>query len=76
MYGTFAVNAWADIHEGCQVTYRVRGSNDAYLTVSDRKQQPFEIYFKGDALRQFVEQGGRALAEMDELAAREEAAPS
>lgn len=73
MYGTLVVNAWAGIHEGCDVTYNVEGSDDVYVTVSGQKQQPFEFYFQAAALRTFLERGGAALAEMNAIAAREEA---
>jgi hypothetical protein len=72
MYGTLVVNSWVSIHEGCEITYSVDGSDGAHFTAGDTTQ-PFEFFLQAEALRQFVEQGTRALAEMDVLAAKEEA---
>lgn len=70
MYGTLIVNSWVGIHEGCDITYHVSGSDDVHVMVSG-KAQPFEFFFQAEALRKFVELGGRALVEMDALAEQE-----
>lgn len=67
MYGTLVVNSWVGIHEGCDIAYNVHGSDDVYVTVRGTAQ-PFEFFFQADALRKFVELGGKALAEMEALA--------
>ena len=72
MYGTLVVNSWVDIHEGCDITYSVNDSDSMHFTASGTAQ-PFEFFFQTNALRQFIEQGIKALAEMDALAAKEEA---
>ena len=72
MYGTLIVNSWVGIHEGCDITYNVNGSDDVHVTVSG-KAQPFEFFFQADALRKFVELGGKALAEIDALAIEDDA---
>jgi hypothetical protein len=72
MYSTLIVNSWVGIHEDCDITYNVNGSDGTYFTASG-KAQPFEFFFQADALRKFVELGSKALAEMDALAAKEEA---
>jgi hypothetical protein len=72
MHGTLIVNSWVSIHEGCDFAYKVDSSDNAHFTVGDKTQQ-FEFFFQAEALRTFVEQGSKALAEMDALAAKEEA---
>lgn len=72
MHGTLIVNSWVGIHEGCEITYKVNGSDSVYVIV-DGKAQPFEFFFQAEALRQFIERGVKALADMDALAAKEEA---
>lgn len=72
MHGTLIVNSWVSIHEGCDITYSVEGSDNAHFTAGD-KAQPFEFFFQAEALRKFIEQGVKALAEMDALADKEEA---
>jgi hypothetical protein len=71
-YGTLVVNSWVSIHEGCDITYSVNGSDGTHFTAGD-KAHPFEFFFQAEALRQFIELGVKALAEMDALAAKEEA---
>jgi len=70
MYGTLVVNSWVGIHEGCDITYSVNGSDGVYVVVSG-KAMPFEFFFDCEALREFLAQGGKALAEMDVMAERE-----
>jgi hypothetical protein len=72
MYGTLVVNSWVSIHDGCDITSHVSGSDDVHFNV-EGKGQPFELYFQADALRQFLEAGSQALAAMDAIAAQEEA---
>jgi uncharacterized Fe-S cluster-containing radical SAM superfamily protein len=72
MHGTLIVNSWVSIHEGCEITYSVNGSEGTSFTASS-KTQPFEFFFQAEALRQFIAHGTKALAEMDALAAKEEA---
>lgn len=72
MYGTLIVNSWVGIHEGCDITFNVQGSDAVYATVSG-KSQPFEFFFQVESLRTFLEQGGQALAEMDARFEQEEA---
>lgn len=72
MFGTLVVNSWVGIHEGCGITCDVQGGNAVFVTVSG-EDQPFEFFFEAEALRAFLEQGTRALAEMDRLAEQEEA---
>lgn len=38
MYGTLVVNSWVGIHEGCDITYSVNGSNGVYVTASGKAQ--------------------------------------
>jgi len=72
MYGTLVVNSWVGIHDGCDITYNVHGSDDVYVTISG-EAQPFEFFFQADALRKFVELGGKALAEIDALVIEDDA---
>jgi hypothetical protein len=72
MYGTLVVNSWVGIHEGCEITHSVSGSEGTHFVVGGQAQ-PFEFFFQTEALRQFVELGVKALAEMDAVAAKEEA---
>ncbi len=72
MYGTLVVNSWVGIHEGCDITYNLSGSDGVYVTVSG-KAQPFEFFFDVAALRKFVELGGKALTEMAVPANQDEA---
>ncbi|MGH3761636.1 hypothetical protein [Actinophytocola sp.] len=72
MYGNLVVNSWVGIHEGCDISYSVNGSDDVYFTASG-KSQPFEFFFNFASLRDFIELGGKALAEMSALAEQEEA---
>jgi hypothetical protein len=73
MPDTLTIGAWISLHEGCEISSDVGGSNVGLLTVRGAGQQPFELYFRAESLRQFLEVGTRALAEMDALAAQEEA---
>lgn len=72
MHGTLVVNSWVSIHDGCEITYNVNDSDSAQFTVSGTAQS-FEFFCQAEALRRFIEQGVTALAEMDVLAAKEEA---
>lgn len=71
-YGTLVVNSWVNIHEGCEITYSVNGSDGACFAAGG-KTQPFEFFFQAEALRQFLTLGVTALAEMDAQADKEEA---
>jgi hypothetical protein len=72
MYDTLIVNSWVGIHEGCDITFNVQGSDAVYATVSG-KSQPFEFFFQVESLRTFLEHGSKALAEMDARFEQEEA---
>jgi hypothetical protein len=75
MHGTLVVNSWVGIHEGCEITYNLNGSSGVYVSVSG-KADPFEFFFEAEALRQFLALGGKALTEIDALAAQEQAEAS
>ncbi|HWC79945.1 MAG TPA: hypothetical protein VG756_08285 [Pseudonocardiaceae bacterium] len=72
MYGNLIVNSWVGIHEGCDLTCSVNGSDGAYF-MANGKEQPFEFFFDFAALSTFVELGNKALAEMTALAEQDEA---
>jgi hypothetical protein len=72
MYGTLVVNSWVGIHDGCDITFNVQGSDAVYATVSGTSQ-PFEFFFQIESLRTFLEQGSKALAEMNARFEQEEA---
>lgn len=59
------VNSWVDIRKGCDYTYSICDGENVYFAVSGDGQQPFEVVFDSDALREFLEHGGRALAELE-----------
>lgn len=69
MQGTLVVNSWVGIHEGCDINFRVNSTDDVYVTVTG-DADPFELFFQANTLRQFIELGGEALAEMTALAER------
>jgi hypothetical protein len=75
MPDTLTIGAWISLHEGCEISSDVGGSNVGMMTVRGAGQQPFELYFRAEPLRQLLEVGTRTLAEMDALAAQEEAEP-
>ena len=64
------VGTWANVSEGCSITYSVSGSNVAHLMIGDNQ---LELAFDADALRQMVTRTTAALAEMDARFEREEA---
>lgn len=66
MHDTLVVNSWVGIHEGCDINFRVHGSDDVYVTLSGGAV-PFEFFFEAKTLRQFIELGGEALSEMAAL---------
>jgi hypothetical protein len=70
MYGTLVVNSWVGIHDGCQIDFNVNGSGGTFVTVTG-KTEPFELFFGSESLRAFLDQGRKALAEMDALAEQE-----
>ncbi len=64
------VCTWANIDEGCPITYSVDGSNAAHLMIGDNQ---LEVAFDAAALRTLVTASTAALAEMDARFEREEA---
>ena len=71
---TLVIGSWVSLHEGCQISSDVGGSDAALLTLRGSGQQPFELHCQAVPLRQLVEAGTHALAEMDALAVQEGAA--
>jgi hypothetical protein len=70
MGGQVLVNSWVGIFEGSEIAYRVPTGQDVHMFATDGDAPDFEFYFQREALRHFLEMGHKALAEMDELAAR------
>jgi hypothetical protein len=66
------INSWVGIHEGCDLTYSVNGSDGVFFMAGDTAQ-PFEFFFDFAALQTFVGLGGKALTEMSARAEAEEA---
>lgn len=64
------VGTWANVSEGCPITYNVSGSNVAHLMIGDHQ---FELAFDADALRELVARTTAALAQMDARFEQEEA---
>jgi hypothetical protein len=67
---TLVVGAWISLHDGCRVSYEVGGADAALLTVRGTGQ-PFEMHCQAEPLRQLIEMGSKALAELDALAIQE-----
>jgi hypothetical protein len=70
MRDTLVIGSWASLHDGCEITSDVGGSDAALLTARGTGQ-PFELHVQAEPLRQLVEAASRALAEMDALAIQE-----
>lgn len=64
------VCTWANVDEGCPITYSVDGSNMAHLMIGDNQ---LEVAFDAESLRILVTATAAALAEMDAQFEREEA---
>lgn len=64
------VCTWANVDEGCPITYSLDGSNMAHLMIGDNQ---LEVAFNAEALRTLVTASTAALAEMDARFEREEA---
>lgn len=73
--GTLTIGSWVSLREGCEITSDVGGSDAALLTVRG-SGQPFEMHFQAEPLRQLIERGTQALAEMEQLAVQEGATPA
>jgi hypothetical protein len=67
---TLVIGSWVSLQEGCEITSDVGGSDAALLTVRG-SGQPFEMHFQAEPLRQLIERGTQALAEMDALVVQE-----
>jgi hypothetical protein len=67
---TLTTGAWVSLHDGCEISSDVGGRNTVLFIVCGTGQ-PFELYFEAEPLRQFIERGSKALAEMDALAVQE-----
>lgn len=67
------VCTWANVDEGCPITYSVSGSNAAHLMIGDNQ---LEVAFDAESLRTLVTASAAALAEMDARFEREEAEPA
>jgi hypothetical protein len=65
------VCTWANVDEGCPITYSVDGSNMAHLVIGDNQ---LEVGFDAESLRALVSASTAALAEMDARFEHEEAA--
>lgn len=63
------VCSWANVSEGCPITYSVSGSDVAHLMIGDQ----LEVEFDAEALRTLVSVTTTALAEMDAQFEQEEA---
>jgi hypothetical protein len=68
----FNISACASIGAGCPVRCTVSSSNDMVFVFGSGRDE-FEFFFQAEALRHFIEQATKALAEMDALADKEEA---
>jgi len=64
------VGTWANVSEGCSITYSVSGSNVAHLMIGDNQ---LELAFDADALREMITRTTAALTEMDAQFEQEEA---
>ena len=71
-YGNLDVNSWVGIHNGCDFTCKVHDSDGVNITVSGKQLKPFEFFIEPDALRTLLERAGTALAELDDMAKREQ----
>lgn len=69
---SLVTGAWISLQEGCEITSDAGGRDATVLTLRGAGQQSFELHCQAEALRQLVEAGARALAEMDALAAKKQ----
>ena len=70
MYANLVTNSWVSIRGGCQLRYCLYDDDSVDFMIEDGSQI-FEFEYTADALREFIELAGTALAEMDRLRARE-----
>lgn len=68
---TLVIGSWVSLHDGCDISGDVGGSDAAMLTVRGTGGQPFELHFQAETLRQFVAVAAQTLAAMDALAIQE-----
>lgn len=64
------VCTWANVDDGCPITYSVDGSNAAHFMIGDNQ---LELGFAAESLRTLVKAASCALAEMDARFEQEEA---
>lgn len=67
------IGTWAGISEGCPMSYSVSGSNVTHVQLGEGRDS-FEMEFDMEAMRKFAELATKAVAEMDAIYEREEAA--
>lgn len=67
MRDSLVIGSWVSLHVGCEITSEVGGRDAALLTVRG-SGQPFELHVQAEPLRQLIERGSQALAEMDAVA--------
>jgi hypothetical protein len=65
-----AVSAWANVDEGCSITYSVSGSDVAHLMIGD---SGLEMEFDAESMRTLASVATAALTEMDARFEQEEA---
>lgn len=59
------VNAWVGVQDGCEITCSTESKHGVYFTVTSKDAPTFEFAFQAGALRQLIQVGSKALAEMD-----------
>jgi hypothetical protein len=65
------IGAWVSLHNGCDISSDIGGRDAALLILRSHGQQPFELHCQAEPLRQLVEVGRQALAEMDAITVEE-----
>jgi hypothetical protein len=73
MHDSLVVNSWVGVHEGCNMVYKLHGEEGVYLTLTGNADQPFELFFETEALRQFGTLVNAALTELDSAATQKAA---
>lgn len=68
------VSSWVAIRGGCPIRYRVNANDDVEFAFGELSDC-FEFLFDANALRQFLEVGSKALAEMNAHEAADQARP-
>ena len=72
MNTVLTVDSWVAIREGCPMSCDILGSGEVHFLYGI-PTDGFEFSFEAEALREFLELGSKALADMDARYAEEEA---